>query len=266
MATYQEFREQYEMQHPASVPQLQDDTNEYPIWLLPMTFLMFLSVSVVSGAHTTSTVRTTLEASLIPENAKFWIALFAFFGFELALFVSVFSWLRSRNAFISYISTAVVFVVIVLANIQDVARSLSFSDWFSSTITIGVGFGTPLVALLSGKIFVDVYRSNRNATRQAKIGYVESMKAWDAKILSAWTKEQKQQTKNTRQTDKIQTIDLSIQTDRQTDKVQTALDYIRANPESIKFNVRELGVQSGVGKDSAAKAKKIYQSNGHING
>jgi hypothetical protein len=143
-----------------------------------------------------------------------------------------------------------------------------------STITIGLSFGTPLVALLSGKLFVDIYRANRLIHIKAQEEYTQAMKQWDSVINGAWTKYQKE-TDNRRVSsavDKQRTDvnDLSVySTDRQTDNrrvssaVDIALDYLKDNPDTANLTVRELGDLIGVGKDSAAKARKIFSENGH---
>lgn len=70
---------------------------------------------------------------------------------------------------------------------------------------------------------------------------------------------------------------LSTQTDnrqtgygysRNSSAVDTALEYLKANPNALSMSVREIGEAAGVGKDSAAKARRLYQTekpstNGH---
>lgn len=268
---YQTFRLQYEEQHPASIPILEEDTHEYPVWLLPITLVMFVAASIVSGAHTVSTVRQTLDASLIPQASKDLVAYSAYFAFELALLVSVFSWIRKTNRWISYMATMVVFTVIVLANVQDVAHSATSGAWFATFVVVGLGVGTPLVALLSGKLFVDVYRTNRGSSSRAKAAYQEALKQWDTTIFRAWSSYQKSVEKQTRV---ASTVDkrLFTQTDsRQTGvgytRVASAVDktihYLHDNPDGIELSVRELGEAVGVGKDSASKGRKAYLQNGN---
>jgi hypothetical protein len=123
---------------------------------------------------------------------------------------------------------------------------LGFDNLMLSTITIGLSFGTPLVALLSGKLFVDIYRANRLIHIKVQEEYTQAMKQWDSVINGAWTKYQKE-------TDNR----------RVSSAVDIALDYLRDNPDTANLTVRELGDLIGVGKDSAAKARKIFSENGH---
>jgi hypothetical protein len=270
---YPSFREQYELQHPASVPMIETDTNEYPTWLLPITLVMFIAASIVSGAHTVSTVRQSLESSLIPQASKDIVAYSAYFAFELALLVSVFSWIRRTNRWISYLATLVVFTVIVLANVQDVAHSTIAGAWFTVFVVIGLGVGTPLVALLSGKLFVDVYRTNKASGSKAKVEYQEALKQWDATINRAYTSYQKQNAQPSslasNQGSRLSTQTGNRQTgsgyNRVSSAVEIAYSYLQDNPEASELSVRELGERAGVGKDSASKAKKQYLSNGHAN-
>lgn len=275
---YDSFRAQYEKQHPASVPVLERDVHEYPVWLQPVALVMFIAVSIVSGAHTTSTVRQTLEASLIANYLKDGIAFASFFGFELALFVSVFSWLRSNARWVSYASTIVVFMVIVLANVRDVGRSIGSDDWFTSVIVIGIGFGTPLVALLSGKLFVDVYRSNRGSSQRAREAYREALKQWDATILRAWNVSQKEIEKRENSQNFMNIHEISgtqepiHEISRTTPdeykprvKLHNIAKQVRENGDE-HLSVNELMQKYDISQGSTTKVREILRSsNGHLN-
>lgn len=271
---YEEFRKQYEIQHPASVPVLQDMQSEYPSWLSPLALLMFLAVSLVSGVHTVSTMRyTMIESMVIPENAKDIIALSAFFGFEIALFVSVFSWIRQQRRWLSYLATAVVFVVILLANVRDIQRAADNSV-MDIVMIVGIGVGTPLVALVSGKLFVDIYHSKHNARRRTMELYREEMKQWDAAINREYAKLTKTHQVSTGQAVRAdgQRTDKAIMSGYGYNRTSDAQDKVRAHleahPEDFTLSVRALADKLEVGKSTVADVRRVLQEpsangNGH---
>lgn len=57
--------------------------------------------------------------------------------------------------------------------------------------------------------------------------------------------------------------DMSMQTgygyERNSSAVNAALEYMKTHPNTNSMSVREIGEAAGVGKDSAAKARRIYQ-------
>lgn len=260
---YLEFRQQYEQQHPASIPQQEAVIADFPAWLQPLCLIMFVAVSIVSGVHTISTIRQTFINSLFPEQYKDTAAFAAFFGFEVALFVSVYSWLRPHARWLSYTATGTVFFVIVLANIKDVANSLQGGNFFDAIIILGIGIGTPLVALLSGKLLVDVFRSGRVSELKARETYRASLSAWDAQIQRAWTTYQKRTDRElSGRTDNADKWLLSGQADgqrtnygRTADARTKVLQYLEENPDAYKLTVRELAIAAGVGKTVAAEVK-----------
>jgi hypothetical protein len=273
MEQYQEFRTQYEAQHPASIPRMGKAMSDYPAWLQPLTLIMFIAVSLVSGAHTVSTVHETLEASLIADNIKAIVPYAAFFAFELALFVSVFSWLRKHSLWLPYLSTATVFIVIVVANLQDVPRSLGFDNMMLSTITIGLSFGTPLVALLSGKLFVDIYRANRMIHVKTQEEYTQALKQWDATINGAWTKYQKEQTAREKVHEPKQRLqsfhevhENFMKPVKRTATREKVHEYLHENPDAIHMQVSELAGALGlsIGLVSEERNNWKQENNGHL--
>jgi hypothetical protein len=188
---YDEFRQQYERERPASVPIKKPPLDEYPGWLKWLCLVMFICASLVSGVHTTTMVRLTFSETLYDAYVLDMVSFAAFGALEIALFVTVFAWLRSFARWIPYVSTFVVFAVIVTANIADVARTYSGGDVASAAIVVGVGVGIPLTALLSGKLFVDIFRSKRTVHARTDEEYREALIAWDAQIQRAWKAYQK---------------------------------------------------------------------------
>lgn len=259
---YATFRQQYEEQHPASVPIKPDATSDYPIWLEPLALVMFLAVSIVSGVHTVSTMRyTMIESMVIPEDAKNPAAAAAFFGFEIALFVSVFGWLRKDNRWLAYLATGVVFAVIVMANIQDVARA-GADGLFNGIMVFGIGIGTPLVALFSGKLFVDIYRRKHVNETSADRQFTEAQRKWDATINRAYKQYMKEQEAST----SVNLRKNTPLTEEPTPKMQEVIDWLRDNPEHLDTPSRQLVEDLRISHTTINKAQqwaKEHSTNGH---
>ena len=277
---YIEFRQQYEERHPASVPVHKDELEEYPSWLQPLCLLMFIAVSIVSGVHTVSTVRYTMAASLvIPEPLKDIASLAAFFGFELALFVSVYSWLRNHVRWLPYVSTFVVFVLIVLTNVQDIAQAARI-DGIGAVIVGGIGIGTPLVALLSGKMFVDIYRSKRGAAHRADEQYDVARVEWDKEIARAWGKYLKsideREQKEHDESQKLEALQSQINAinasnnvknnminkrEKPSPRLEKALRWLEENPNHLETPPRQLEGEIGVSYGTIFNAQQFIKNN-----
>lgn len=252
---YQEFRSDYEMRHRASVPTKPKTVNDYPRWLGFVALVMFIAVSIVSGVHTVSTMRHTMEASkVVAEAAKDIASLAAFFGFEVALFVSVFGWLRRDNRWVAYLATAVVFAVIVLANIQDVARAAGDS-LLDGVMVLGLGVGTPLVALFSGKLFVDIYRRGLVTGDANDKKYLAACKRWDKEIDRAWGKHQAE----TREVH--EPVHEPTREPKPRVKLHEVARQVRENGHEA-LSASEMQAEYGISQGSTTKVRAIL-SNGH---
>lgn len=256
---YSEFRQQYEQMHPASIPERVPIASEFPRWLPPVSVGMFLASAFVSGLHTASAVHSTLTYTWTAvQQFKDIAAVASFFGFELLLLLSMFAWLRSRGRRLAYITTAVVFGVVLLTNVSDVARSAS-TDLLGALTIFGLGLGTPLVVLLSGKLLMDTYHSGRLAAQREEEAYRAQCIAWDKTIAAAWKASQRGVSKVS--------DEVSGQPDSST-QVDRALSYLRQASDVSDLSVRKLSDRANVGRDAAWRALQLWReqtpSNGHF--
>ena len=68
---YLQFREEYERQHPASVPRHTPAIiGEYPGWVHYIVLAMFVSAAILSGVHTVPTVYDTIESGKVSEIVR----------------------------------------------------------------------------------------------------------------------------------------------------------------------------------------------------
>lgn len=188
--TYSDFRRQYEEQHPASVPrkELFEEIGEYPKWLYWMTGFMFVCAALVSGVHTIVEVYMGMEANnLIPREVQQIIAYTSFAAIELCFFLGAFLILREKVY--GWGVMVVSFLVAVIANLDSVNRALSnqgnVTEW-TYLVTFALGVGAPLIALMAGKMFVNMQRSERAAFHRAQQRYQDAMILWDKEVEKAW--------------------------------------------------------------------------------
>lgn len=271
--SYEEFRAQYEKQHPASVPTLEYEIHEYPQWVRWAVLITFICAAMVSGIHTVPTVWQSIEVNnIINEAMRTWVSFASLFAIELAILLS--AYLMAKGVKLAYFVMGIASLVAVLANLYSVSRALNTGEDIGALIVaVALGIGAPMIALFTGKMFVDIHRADRIQDAKAKKVYKEACIAWDKEIEKAFKGYQKDATKS-RVSSAVDNR-LSIQTDsrqsgagfsRVSSAVDIALNYLQNNPSAVDLSVRDLGTVAGVGKDSAAKARNLYLSeNGHSN-
>jgi hypothetical protein len=186
--TYEQFRREYERQHPASVPRKIKHASEYPVLLRAGVLIMFVCAALLSGAHTVPTIRRGLEEDVAPLVGDV-IAVGGFFAIELAIFVS--ASLRRRSPGLAYIIMGVTFVVALVANVVSTSRALaSTGDGGAGVVAFILGIGVPLIALASGEMFVHMSASGRNEGVEAASRYRDEQIAWDERVNTEWVKHQ----------------------------------------------------------------------------
>lgn len=257
---YLEFRREYEVQHPASVPQLEVEMNEYPGWVRYAVLLTFISAAMVSGVHTVPTVWQGIPVGeIITSDVRNWAALASLLMVEFAILLS--AYLMIKGQFLAYVIVTIASVVAIGANLYSVINTFN-ADGNLGVIIVAVimGIGAPLIALFTGKMYVDIHRADRIQDSRSKKAYKEAGIKWDKEIERAYKqykKEQAAQTNNLNQP----TPRLSAQTNTDKQPKHAALEYLHNNPGN--YTVRSLAEAAGVTNDAAHKALKMYSENGH---
>lgn len=184
---YSEFRKEYELQHPASVPKLRRELSEYPRWLRILVFVMFVCAALISGVHTMSVIYQTISVDqFISEELRQWISRMTLIAFETALFVTVYALVKDRQRWIAWSAGGTAFAVALLCNVKNTADNLQPDDLMDWVVTIAVGAGAPLIALLAGKMFVDMHRSERAQVKLEHDALYEAQLAFDKEVLAAF--------------------------------------------------------------------------------
>lgn len=264
---YLEFRSQYEIQHPASVPQMEYDVHEYQAWVRVAVLITFVCAAAVSGIHTVPTVWQSIEVNeIVTETMRTVVSYASLAAIELAILLS--AYLMAKGVRLAYFVMFIASTVAVLANLYSVIRAFNAGGEIGALIVaIALGIGAPMIALFSGKMFVDIHRADRIQDARARKAFKEASVEWDKEIEKAYKAYLKGASKG-RVSSAVDNR-LSIQTDnrqsgagygRVSSAVDIALDYLQNNPEAANLSVRDLGTVAGVGKDSAAKARSQYLS------
>lgn len=287
---YEEFRQQYEQQHPASVPvKPQRVGSEYPGWLRGVVLLMFASAALVSGAHTVPTVYAGIESAHVADWVRQIVALAAFVAIDIAVFVATYARLRGNRRTVTAM-LVVVFAVALISNVNSVLRAFGdvtvitqgaaqAPDLWTTVVGIILGIGAPLIALLAGEMFVHMHTAASEANAQAEAVYRDECKAFDAVVLREYRKAGVSQSEHgvsdTRQADRqaLPASEVSVRPDtdslqtRQTaygyqttsDGQQTVIRWLNEHPEDAKLGSRPLGKRIGVSHDTANKGRQEWQ-------
>lgn len=189
---YEDFRKQYEVQHPASIPRFEEELSIYPNWLEKVVGFMFFCASLLSGVHTVPAVRDGMTTDFWPQPFIDGVSMLSFVAIELVFFVAAYALMRKRQWHVM-ITLGIAFIVAMVANLKENISAYQAGDPGTITVAVVLGIGAPLIAFMAGKMFVDIHRARRSVGTEARRSYEEALKAWDTTINREWSKYQKSQ-------------------------------------------------------------------------
>lgn len=279
---YGEYREQYEERHRASVPVKKQAVSEYPMWLYWGVFFMFVCAAVLSGVHTIPTVYRTIEVGgLITPLVRDLAALSSFVAVELAIFVSYYATIRGSKWSV-WLVLVTSFTVAIVSNLQSVSRALAGDASGVDTIIVvlALGVGMPMIALMAGKLFADMHKSQRMAMLRADQEYIEACRQFDAAVLEAFNAfEKKSDRRLSASVRPLSTVSGQADTDnghatghgytKRTDARDIVRRYLQENPGAENSSVRDLAGRLNVGKTTVADVLQEFRgrtelaTNGH---
>jgi hypothetical protein len=186
---YQEFRKQYEEQHPASVPVEEAYIGEYPRWVTWAVGAMFVAAAFFSGIHTVPVAYRTIEQFGVAEWLRQAGGVSAFLFIELAVLVSAYMLVKRRSV-VMLVILAIAICVAMGANLYSVSEAFlpNQSDVFPRVIAIMFGLVAPLMAALAGGVFVWLHHAERVAEARVKAAFKELSVAWDKEIERVYKK------------------------------------------------------------------------------
>lgn len=270
---YEEFRQQYEAQHPASVPVLRYEQSIFPRWVKLAVMAMFFAAALISGVHTVPTVYQTIEANKVAPLVHDIAALSSFVAIELAILLS--AYLLVRNAFLGWTLLIVTSFVAGVANLQSSMMALDGKDDWTRLVAVVMGLAAPLIVLASGKLLVSIFNSERSINGRAEDRFREERQAFDAEVLGAFEKFSRSKRSSAQLSTASATPSASLLPSapvvsvadsrthghgqgygRATDAREQVRTYLRENPDAIKLASRELAALIGVGKTIVAEELK----------
>lgn len=269
-----EFRDFYKVQHPASVPTeaMYQEVSETPAWLPFAVLAMFISVSLLSGVHTVNTVYRLMETgnTLLPLWVYQWVSIGSFIGVELALMLS--AYLIVREAVMGWIILTITFLVAMSANLYSVSRALVTASTGELLVAVIMGIGAPLMALMAGKMYVNMNRAERIATLRSRQRFQEAMVKFDKEVLDAFYKlygkrkvpqisisnpsngiPMENPMENER---KYLPANSTLGHKKQPNAAQIVESYLLEHPEALEINPVELAAMLGVGKSTVYNVLK----------
>lgn len=198
---YDEFRKQHELRHPASVPVLEIEMNEYPAWARWAVLLTFISAALVSGVHTVPTVWKSIEiGEIITPEIRNVVSLASLMAVELAILLS--AYLMAKGVKLAYFVMGIASAVAIMANLYSVITAFtSGGDIGALIVAVFLGVGAPLITLFTGKMYVDIHRADRVQDAKARKVYREACIAWDKEIEREYKKQLKDNDKKSNKSD-----------------------------------------------------------------
>lgn len=266
---YEEFRAQYEKQHPASVPILEVEGSPYPKWIKLATLIMFLAAALLSAVHTIPVVFESIpESPIISPQIRTSAANGSVIAFELGLLLSAFLMVSKSSLRLAQILLGTMFVGTLVANIYSISQTKE-PNIGAIAVTIIFGAGIPVIALAAGKLYVNIYTMEASLEKRAKEAYREALKQWDAVIYAAWVSYQKtvkrgQKTVN----QQVETRGKSVENSNgnyQRNATEIVEQFLREHPDAFQRSNRDIASELGVSHPIVGKVKNEF-SNGNSNG
>jgi hypothetical protein len=259
--TFEEFRREYEVRHPASVPRKKPELSPYPRWLSYMTLLMFFSSAMLSGVHTIPVVRAGIPPEVDPTVAGI-VSGSAFISVEIAILLSAYAQIGGGGFWVNAV-LGLATITALAANVYSVLRAYQEtvvgSDTGTLLVAIIIGIVAPGIALLSGKLYVNMHRADRQIGARSQAQFDADCKAWDKEINEAWdTVQARVQTAVQVDTSAGQPSTPSVQASSKVEK------HYQDHPADLdKQSIREIADMLGVSKSTVANVRGKLLSNGH---
>lgn len=257
--SYQDFRRQYEEQHPASIPVDEVYIGEYPWWVTWVVAAMFVAAAFFSGLHTIPIAYTAIDHFKVSEFLRQVGGISAFVFIEAGVLISAYM-LVKRWSWFMFAILLITIVVAMGANLYSVATALSTNaetDIFTKTLTVLFGLVAPVVAALSGGVYVWLHQSDRVADARSKTRYREACVAWDKEIKRAYDKAYPQEGQGVSRKLHEKTREKKPRV-----KLHEVAREIHENGDA-NLSVAEMMAKYSISMGSTSKVRDILKSNGN---
>lgn len=257
MMTYEDYRQQWLIQHPHSQPVLETAALT-PRWLRNSIAAVWVCAAIVSGAHTVPTMAKT-----IPGDLHDFVALLSFVMVEGAMFVAMYMRALNRGRALLWSLIALTTIVAIAGNLYSTFETLK-PQGVVAIVGLLVGIAAPLVTLMGGELFATLQAVDDRRQRQAKETYEQALKDLDARILTAYHKANKplviESTVNP-----VKTVNFTPGLRRRASpKLDKTVRWLQANKDQASEDTRKLAEIIGVSHTLVAQAQQIVRGqNGH---
>jgi len=265
---YAEFRLQYEEQHGASVPVEEVYIGEYPRWVTWVVGNMFVTSAFFSGIHTVPIAHDAIDAAKVAEWIRQVGGISAFAFIESGILTSAYM-LVKRWSWVMLFILLVTITVAMGANLSSVSQAFQAdtADSFTKLITVLFGVVAPLMAALSGGVYVWLHQSERVAEARMKARYKDARVAWDKEIERAFRKLYPASKGERPEVSIGQSAASSIGHKKVVDATVRVQQHLDAYPEDLNLSPRQLAAKLGVGKSTANNVQREYRAQkGYTNG
>lgn len=262
--TFAEFKDDWLLKHPASIPIEEIEDSPYPRWLRGATLIMFLAAALLSAVHTIPVVYDNIPNHIaISQSVRTTAANASIIAFELGILLSAFLMITKSSMVLAWVLLGTMFAGTVVANIQSISKT-SGAGGGAVIVTLIFGAGIPVIALAAGKLFVNIYAAERALKKRSKDNYKEAMRALDATINAAYSKHAN---KGDQRSNLIKNNQISPR-NKPSPRLQKALTWLEKNPGNLDTPPRELERKVGVSYGTIYSAQKLLKDvqNGYTNG
>lgn len=264
-----QYREAWIIRHRAWIPDKNNfnAVHKYGRWITFFVLSVFLAAGSISAVHTIPTVYNTIpDTDFIPKIVRIIVSLSAFIAIEGSLFLS--AYIMDSMPWMAWTVLGVGFGIAIVANTFSIIGILGKDKVDIGVVIVGgaLGFGAPLIALLMGKMYVDIIKTTKTEDDQAVQEYTQACKDMDNQILSDYTKAvQKHESKvsksipngNGNTGDSIPNGNSNGK--RKSNAGSIVAQYLEEHPDHLGMGVSELVVHLGIGKSTVYNMLKDYK-------
>lgn len=206
-AEFSAFRVYYEEQHPNALPSIElfkpryvghkpvesdyKPSLSYPKHLQKIVFLMFVCAALLSGVHTIPTVYEGIQVTpIITETIRTIASISSFVAIELSLLISAYMLVTKSKVAVGVLIVG--FLVAMISNIYSVSKAMGSQDVFVIIVSLIIGVGMPIIALLAGKMLINMTESEKGAQLEAYNRFKSELEAYEQRAMTALSTSQEQ--------------------------------------------------------------------------
>lgn len=259
---YDEFEKDWKRRHKASLPRKVSVSSVQEIFWVVFWLVVASGAALFSAAHTIPAAEMTLFSDL-PYRSS--LAITAFIIVELVIFGAAAK--RHEIRWLGWLLLGSLLVALIgntSSSIQAVAEN--GGNILNQVGGVLLSVIAPVTALAAGEVLH--IQLDRLATKRqiANADYQQQWKEVEAKINAAYTKYEREHKPKIMSVNPVNSVNFTtLQSNKPSPKMQMAMEWIKAHPEHLETESRELANLIGVSHTLANGARKAvkFSQNGH---